>query len=57
MKLYVIKKAHKTNNPPSLLVENEAITNILQMAEHYNQYFTSIGKKVFHQLKDIFQNI
>ena len=44
MKLCILKKAHKTNSPSSLLVDNETITNIPQMAEHFNQYFTSIGK-------------
>ena len=38
------KKAHKTNNPSSLLVNNETITNIPQMAEDFYRYFTSIGK-------------
>ena len=54
------KKADKTNSPSSLLVHNETLTNIPQMAEHFNEYFTSIGKnlkKVFHQLKDSFQII
>ena len=54
------KKAHKTDSPSSLLVDNETITNISQMAEHFNQYFTSTGEniqKVFHQLKDTFQII
>ena len=40
------KKAHKTKSPSSLLVNNETITNIPQMAEHFNQYFTSIGKNL-----------
>ena len=40
------KEAHETNSPSSLLVDNEAITNIPQMAEHFNQYFTSIGKNL-----------
>ena len=54
------KKGHKTNSPPSLFADNETITNIPQMAKHFNQYFTSIGKnlqKLFHQLKDNFQII
>ena len=54
------KKAHKTDSPSSLLVDNETITNISQMAKHFNQYFTSTGEnvqKVFHQLKDTFQII
>ena len=38
------KKAHKTNSPSSLLVNNGAITNIPQIAEDFYQYFTSIGK-------------
>ena len=42
------KKAHKTISPSSLLVGNETITNITQMTEHFNQYFTSIGKTL-HQ--------
>ena len=46
MKLYTLKKVHKTNSPTSLLVENETITNMQQMAEHFNQYFTSIGKNL-----------
>ena len=45
MKLYS-KKTHKTNSPYSLLVDNETITNITQNAEHFNQYFTSIGKNL-----------
>ena len=40
------KKANKTNSPSSLIVYNETITNIPQMAEHFNQYFTSIGKNL-----------
>ena len=55
------KKAHKTISPSSLLVGNETITNITQMTEHFNQYFTSsekpLIKKVFQQLKDTFQSI
>ena len=31
MKLYILKKIHKTNSPSSLLVDNETITNISQM--------------------------
>ena len=41
-----IKKAHKTNSPSSLLVDNETIANIPQMTEHFNQYFTSTGKNL-----------
>ena len=55
------KKAHKTISPSSLLVGNETITNITQMTEHFNQYFTSsekpLIKKVFQQLKDTFHSI
>ena len=40
------KKAHKTNRPSSLLVYNKTVTNIQQMAEDFNQYFTSIGKNL-----------
>ena len=40
------KKAHKTNSSSSLLGDNETITNIPQMPEHFNQYFTSIGKNL-----------
>ena len=40
------KKAYKTNSPSPLLVDNKTITNIPQMAEHFNQYFTSIGKNL-----------
>ena len=40
------KKAHKTNSPSSLSVDNETITNISQMAEHFNQYFTLSGKNL-----------
>ena len=40
------KKAYKTNSPSSLLVDNKTITNIPQMTEHFNQYFTSIGKNL-----------
>ena len=39
-------KAHKKNSPPSLLVDNDVITNILQMAESFNQYFISIDKNL-----------
>ena len=39
-------KAHKTNTPPSLLVGNDVITNIPQMAETFNQYFISIDKNL-----------
>ena len=40
------KKTHKTNSQSSLLVENETTTNITQMTEHINQYFTSTGKNL-----------
>ena len=40
------KKAHKTNSPSSLLVDNEILSNLPQMAEHFNQYFNSIGKNL-----------
>ena len=40
MKLYS-EKTQKTNSPSPIFVDNEAITNITQMAEHFHQYFTS----------------
>ena len=35
------EKTQKTNSPSPIFVDNEAITNITQMAEHFHQYFTS----------------
>ena len=45
-KIIYSKTAHKTKTPSSLLVDNETITNIPQITEHFNQYFTSTGKNL-----------
>ena len=40
------KKAGKTNKPSSLLINQKSVTNQQDMAEHFNNYFTSIGKNL-----------
>ena len=37
------KKAGKTNNPSSLLIYRKSVTNQQEMAEHFNNFFTSTG--------------
>ena len=46
MKLFIQKKASKTNNPSSLLIHQKSVTNQQGMAEHFNNFFTSIGKNL-----------
>ena len=43
---YLFKKAGKTNNPSSLLINQKSVTNQQDMAEHFNNFFTSIGKNL-----------
>ena len=40
------KKAAKTNSSSSLLINQKSITNQQDMAEHFNNFFTSIGKNL-----------
>ena len=39
-------KSKKNNNPSSLLTDRKTITNSKDMAENFNNFFTSIEKKV-----------
>ena len=43
---YLFKKAGKKNNPSSLLINQKSVTNQQDMAEHFNNFFTSIGKNL-----------
>ena len=46
LKLFIPKKAGKTNSPSSLLINQKSVTNRKDMAEHFNNFFTSIGKNL-----------
>ena len=43
---YLFKKAGKRNNPSSLLTNQKSVTNQQDMAEHFNNFFSSIGKNL-----------
>ena len=43
---YLFKKTGKTNNPSSLLINQKSLTNQQDMAEHFNNFFTFIGKNL-----------
>ena len=40
------KKAGKTNRPSSLLINQKFVTSQQDIAEHFNNFFTSIGKNL-----------
>ena len=40
------KKAGKTNSLSSLLIKQESVTNQQDIAKHFNNFFTSIGRNL-----------
>ena len=46
MILSILKKVKKTNTPSSSLIDRKIITNPKDMAENFNNFFTSIGTKL-----------
>ena len=40
------KNKNKTNSPSSLIQDSKTITDQKHIAEHFNNFFTSIGKKL-----------
>ena len=43
------KNKNKTNSPSSLIQDGKTITDQKHIAEHFNNFFTSIGKKLQKQ--------
>ena len=52
------RNKNKTNSPSSLIQDGKTITDQKHIAEHFNNFFTSIGKKLkktSRPLKSIFR--
>ena len=46
MKLSILKTKIKQNSPSSLIQDGKTITDQKNIAKHFNNFFTSIGKKL-----------
>ena len=45
-KIVYSKNKNKTNSPSSLIQDGKTITDQKHIAEHFNNFFTTIGKKI-----------